>query len=108
MKNHDDNNKNSSSPVLDSTNKVENSEDSSKNSAQSQDLNLDQNQDEPYNEGESSVSGSAPYVTSDDDTLQNAHNVGMQLGDTDDGDGNREELDIARDIDKAEEDLRTH
>lgn len=75
---------------------------------ESQDLNLDEHQDEPYNEGESSVSGSAPYVTSDDDTLQNAHNVGMQLGDSDEGDGKRDELDIARDVDKAEEDLRTH
>jgi hypothetical protein len=74
----------------------------------SQDVNLDQQQEEPYNEGETSISGSTPHVASDDDTLQNAQNVGSQLGETDEGDGKREEVDISRDIDKAEENLRTH
>lgn len=62
---------------------------------------------EPSTQGEQSVSGSMPDPTSDDDTQANAHGVGEQLGE-DDEEENPEELDIARDIDEAEEYKRTH
>lgn len=60
----------------------------------------------PSNEGQQSISGSEPDPTSDDDTLDVAHAVGSQL-DEDDSMEHPQELDISRDIDKAEQDLRT-
>lgn len=57
------------------------------------------------NLGEQSVSGSTPDPTADDDTLANAQAVGTQLHEDDE---HPQELDIARDIDKAENDLKTH
>jgi hypothetical protein len=53
--------------------------------------------------GEQSISGSTPDPTSDDDTLEAAHAVGTQL---DEDEENPQDLDIARDIDKAEKALR--
>lgn len=48
---------------------------------------------------EQSISGSAPDPDSDDDTLQNAQMMGQQLEEDTE---NPEELDLARDINKAE------
>lgn len=59
----------------------------------------------PENLGEQAANASASDPTSDDDMLQNAHAAGMQM---DEDEEHPQELDIARDIDKAEEDLRTH
>ena len=55
--------------------------------------------EQPYNQGEQSISGTTPDPESDDDTLQNAQDVGQQLGEDTE---HPEELDIARDIDKGE------
>ena len=60
----------------------------------------------PSNEGQQSISGSEPDPTSDDDTLDAAHAVGSQLNE-DDSMEHPQELDIARDINQAERDLRT-
>ena len=60
---------------------------------------------EAYNLGEQSVSGSSTDPTSDDDTLKNAHLVGQQAGEDDQLD-NPQEINIADDIDKAEEKLK--
>ncbi|HSW88332.1 MAG TPA: hypothetical protein VLG12_04165 [Candidatus Saccharimonadales bacterium] len=59
----------------------------------------------PAIQGEQSVSGDMPDVESDDDTLANAHAVGTQQDEDLEHPG---ELDIARDIDAAEENIRTH
>lgn len=45
---------------------------------------------------EQSVSGSMPDPESDDDTLKNAHQMGLQRGETYD---NAKDLDISRDVD---------
>jgi hypothetical protein len=50
----------------------------------------------PQREGEESVSGSMPDPESDDDTLKNAHDMGLQRGE---GYDNAEELNGSRDID---------
>jgi hypothetical protein len=60
---------------------------------------------QPYVQGEQSVSGSTPLPGSDDDMLANAQAMGQQLGEDEE---HPKELDIARDVDKAEEHLRTH
>lgn len=57
----------------------------------------------PYIEGEESISGSATEPEEDDDTLENAHEMGQQL---DEDPEHPKEIDIARDIDKAEEEIR--
>lgn len=54
----------------------------------------------PQIEGEASVSGSMPDPESDDDTLKNAHQMGLQRGE---GYDNAEELNIARDVDSNED-----
>lgn len=59
----------------------------------------------PEEAGEQSVSGDMPTPDSDDDTLANAKAVGTQL---DEDEEHPEEIDIARDIDEAEEYTRTH
>lgn len=59
----------------------------------------------PDEVGEQSVSGDMPDPASDDDTLENAHNVGLRLNEDEE---HPQELDIASDIDKAEEFHRTH
>lgn len=59
----------------------------------------------PSVQGEQSASGDMPDPESDDDTLENAHMMGQQLGEDEE---HPQELDIARDIDEAEEYLRTH
>lgn len=60
---------------------------------------------EPSIAGEQSVSGDMPTPDSDDDTLANAQAVGTQ---THEDPEHPEEIDIARDIDEAEEYERTH
>jgi hypothetical protein len=60
---------------------------------------------QPEHLGEQAVSGSTPDPTADDDTLEAAHAVGTQLNEDEE---HPQELDIARDIDKAEESIRTH
>lgn len=57
--------------------------------------------------GEESVSGSAPSPDSDNDLLENAHAVGEQLEESDSME-HPEEIDIARDINEAEEYIKTH
>lgn len=59
----------------------------------------------PQEEGEISVSGSMPDPESDDDTLKNEKEVGHQLGESTE---HPEELDDARDTDKAEDYQKTH
>lgn len=59
----------------------------------------------PGEEGEASVSGDMPDPASDNDTLENSHDVGLRL---DEDSEHPHELDIASDIDKAEEYQRTH
>lgn len=77
-------------------------------------ISLDQLEDEekpaseplsPERQDEIAVSGTMPDPESDDDTLKNAQNVGLQVGENTE---HPEEIDIARDIDKAEDSLRTH
>ncbi|CAN5135389.1 hypothetical protein BH09PAT1_BH09PAT1_2880 [soil metagenome] len=55
--------------------------------------------------GESSVSGSDPDPESDDDTLLNAHAVGLQLGEDLE---HPKPLDLGGDINKAEEYIKDH
>jgi hypothetical protein len=55
--------------------------------------------------GEESVSGDMPDPDSDDDTLENSHKMGLRLKEDEE---HPQELDIASDIDKAEEFQRTH
>lgn len=54
-------------------------------------------------EGEEWVGGDMPNVESDDDTLANAQMMGMQLGEDEE---HPMELDIARDVDRAEQAAR--
>ncbi len=63
------------------------------------------NADVPSSEGEQSVSGDMPSPSSDDDTLSNAQAVGTQL---DEDPEHPKEVDIGRDIDKAEKYQHTH
>ena len=55
--------------------------------------------------GETSISGSTPDPESDDDLLQDVHDVGEQLGEDEE---HPKEIDIARDINKTEEYQQTH
>lgn len=57
----------------------------------------------PATSGEQSISGDMPDPASDNDTLANAQAVGMQL---DEDTEHPQEIDIARDIDLAEEEIR--
>jgi len=59
---------------------------------------------ETHVEEEESISGSAPAPGSDDDTLTNAQQMGEQL---DEDEEHPKEVNIARDVDKAEEHHRT-
>ena len=59
----------------------------------------------PSERGNESVSGSMPDLESDDDTLQNAHQMGIAPNaDLE----NPQELNIAKDMDNAEKYRRTH
>jgi hypothetical protein len=57
----------------------------------------------PAVSGEQSVSGDMPDPTSDDDTLSNAQAMGFQM---DEDIEHPQELDMARDIDLAEQEIR--
>lgn len=59
----------------------------------------------PANQGEQSVSGTAADPESNDDTLANAQAVGFQPNEDSE---HPQEIDAARDIDNAEEYIRTH
>lgn len=59
----------------------------------------------PEREDEIAVSGAMPDPESDDDTLKNAHNMGLQRGETYD---NAEEINTARDIDSNQGPTKTH
>lgn len=59
----------------------------------------------PANVGSQDISGDMPDPSSDDDVLENAHNMGIGL---DEDSGHPKPLDIGGDIDKAEEYKRTH
>lgn len=54
----------------------------------------------PHVTGEQGLNATNPDPASDDDTLANAHNVGLRL---DEDEEHPQELDIGSDIDKAEE-----
>ncbi len=75
------------------------SEEESLNEASGNDTLIDA---PPSVQGEQSVSGDMPDPSSDDDTLANAQAMGFQLNETTE---HPEEIDIARDIDKAEENI---
>lgn len=53
----------------------------------------------PQDIGETSVSGSIPDLESDDDMLENSHEVGLRLDEDED---NPQELNIAADVEAAE------
>ena len=53
--------------------------------------------------GEQSISGTSPDPSSDDDTLKNVHEMGMQK---DEDTEHPQPLDLGGDIDKAEEEVR--
>lgn len=59
----------------------------------------------PHVTGEQGVNATNPDPASDDDTLANAHNVGLRL---DEDEEHPQELDIGSDIDKAEEYHHSH
>ncbi|HVT01729.1 MAG TPA: hypothetical protein VHE53_05905 [Patescibacteria group bacterium] len=59
----------------------------------------------PERQDEQSVSGSMPDPESDDDTLKNAQDVDLQAGENTES---PEEIDISRDVNKAEENQKTH
>lgn len=59
----------------------------------------------PETQGEQSISGTTAAPESDDDTLANAQAVGQQMRETEE---KPQEVNIARDIDQAEEYKRTH
>ena len=59
----------------------------------------------PQMQGEESISGSMPDLESDDDALKSAHEMGIGLSENYE---HPKELDIAKDIDKAEDHVRTH
>ncbi len=60
----------------------------------------------PERQDEQAVSGSMPDPESDDDTLSNAHQMGLQRGET--FNSQPQELNIAKDLDTNEEDAHTH
>jgi hypothetical protein len=68
-------------------------------------ISVNHGEESEQNEGEQSVSGTAPDPEADDDTLENAHDVGEQL---DEDEEHAKELDLGSDIDKAEEHTKTH
>ncbi len=57
----------------------------------------------PAQEGEGKISGNTPDLESDDDTLENAHEMGLYKAD--DGE-HPQELNIAAEVMKAEESRR--
>ena len=59
----------------------------------------------PSNKGQNSISGSETTPEADDDTLAAAHAVGEQLAEDEQ---HPKPVDIGRDINNAEEDIRTH
>ena len=59
----------------------------------------------PQKLDEESISGSMPDPESDDDALKSAHEMGIGLGESYE---HPKELDIAKDVNKAEEHIRTH
>lgn len=59
----------------------------------------------PQLEDEQSVSGTMADPESDDDTLKNAHDMGLQRGETYD---NAEEINTARDIDSNQNSTKPH
>jgi len=59
----------------------------------------------PQEEGEESMSGTLAGLESDDDVLAAAHEMGIGLSEDYE---HPKELDIAKDIDRAEEYKRTH
>lgn len=59
----------------------------------------------PERLGEQSVSGHMPDPESDDDTLKNAHQMGLQRGETYD---NAKDLNISRDVDSNEKFQQDH
>lgn len=59
----------------------------------------------PQELGEESISGSIPSLESDNDVLKSAHEMGIGLGESYE---HPRELDIDKDIEKAEEYKRTH
>lgn len=59
----------------------------------------------PEREDEISVSGHMPDPESDDDTLANAHKMGLQRGETYD---NAVELNLDRDLDSNDAKAKTH
>lgn len=54
----------------------------------------------PQNEGEQATSGHMPNPESDDDMLESSHQMGMRL---DEDDENPQPLNLAREIEKAEQ-----
>jgi len=69
------------------------------------DIEANQSTMSPGQRGSNSVSGSTPDPESDDDVLENAHQVGIAP----DADlENPTELNIAKDVAESEEYLRTH
>jgi len=59
----------------------------------------------PEFQDEESAGGSGPNPESDDDTLELAHSMGLQL---DEDEEHPKSVNIARDVDAAEEYIRTH
>ena len=59
----------------------------------------------PQEEGEESISGTVAGLESDDDVLKAAHEMGIGLSEDYE---HPKELDIAKDIEKAEKYKRTH
>ncbi|RJQ37902.1 hypothetical protein C4559_02850 [Candidatus Microgenomates bacterium] len=57
--------------------------------------------------GEGTVSGDNPNPESDDDTVKNVHDVGIDLEETEDRE-NPQEMDIADDINKSEKHIKDH
>lgn len=60
----------------------------------------------PQMEGETSVSGSMPDPESDDDVLKNAHDMGLQRGET--FNSQPQEMNSAKDLDSNEDNAHTH
>ncbi|HVZ67655.1 MAG TPA: hypothetical protein VG917_05350 [Patescibacteria group bacterium] len=58
----------------------------------------------PERQDEQSISGSMPDPESDDDTLKNAQNVDEQYGESTEA---PQEIDINRDVNEAEESIKT-
>lgn len=62
----------------------------------------DNQQEQPFY-GEDALSGTTPDPESDDDTLENAHNVGEQLKEDYE---HPQEIDISRDVNESESKIR--